>query len=294
MRPMTPISIIVPIFNAAATLAESLGALCRELATVPGSELICIDNGSTDGSIEIIRSFPDAQLLQEPKRGAYAARNRGVRAARGDILAFTDPDCVPTAGWLRTIAATFEDDACVVALGMRRPAPDRGLNRLLGDYEVAKDRWVLSSNEPLKYFGFTNTMATRRSAWEQHGPFDERLRGSDTIFVRRIVDAAGCAVVRFVPNMRVAHLEIDGAVTYLKKTFIYGRSLQSYRRAVAVRPLTWPDRLQIFRATMREHHYGIAQSAALATLLVAGAVTWTAGRLAGQRVGWPMPSTGQR
>ena len=98
------------------------------------------------------------------------------------------------AGWLRAAKEALRDNGCLVALGARRPAPDEGLNRLLGDYEVTKDRWVLSGNEPVKYYGFTNTMATCRVAWERYGPFDDRLRGSDTIFVRRLVNGEGCGM----------------------------------------------------------------------------------------------------
>lgn len=282
MRPTKSISIVVPVLNAALTLPKFHEALRRELVTVPGSELICVDNGSTDNSVEIIRSFPDIVFLSEAVHGAYAARNRGVAVARGEILAFTDPDCVVAGGWLQAVADAFHyDDDCLVALGMRRPAPDLGLNRLIGDYEGTKDRWVLTSNEPLKYYGFTNTMAVRRSAWERFGPFDDRARGSDTIFVRRVVDGAGCAAVNFVPGMGVSHLEMDGPVTYLRKAFTYGKSLQSYSQTISSKPLSFKDRLSIFWRTCKEHGYDFVRSAELAFLLAAGMAAWTLGRMAG-------------
>jgi glycosyltransferase involved in cell wall biosynthesis len=276
------ISVILPIHNAASTLKPCLEALRREFPLGAGCEILCVDNGSTDRSVEIVHSFPAVVLLREPKRGAYAARNRAAGIAQGGILAFIDPDCVVFEGWGRALREAFRSGACLVALGMRRPAPDTGLNRLLGDYEVMKDRWVLTGNEPLKYFGFTNTMAVSRSAWEMHGPFDDRPRGADTIFVRRVVDAEGCAAVGFVPGMRVSHLEIDGPGTYLKKAFIYGRSLQSYRRTVASKPLTFRDRWQVFRAAAAENDYGPVRSAALAMLLLSGIAAWSLGRLAGR------------
>lgn len=272
----------MPVYNAAPTLERALVALLREISAVPDSELICIDNGSTDGSDSIARNFPGITLLHEAKKGAYAARNRGVAAARGKILAFTDPDCIVAEGWLSAAAEVFREESCLVALGLRRPAPDTGLNKLLGDYEAAKDRWVLEGNQPLKYYGFTNTMATRRTVWEQLGPFDERPRGADTIFVRRVVDAEGCSTVRFVPGMRVSHLEIDGPLTQMRKAFIYGRSLQSYKSAVAAEPLTLRERLIVFRSATRDH--GLIPSAALALLLAAGLAFWGTGRLAGRLI----------
>lgn len=276
------ISVILPVHNAASTLELCLEALRREFPQGGGGEILCVDNGSTDQSVEIVRSFPEVILLHEPKPGAYAARNCGAGVAMGGILAFTDPDCIVCEGWGRALREAFQNDGCLVALGMRRPAPDTGLNRLLGDYEVAKDRWVLTGSEPLKYYGFTNTMAVSRSTWEIYGPFDDRPRGADTIFVRRVVDGEGCAAVGFVPGMRVSHLEIDGPRTYLKKAFIYGRSLQSYSRTVFSKPLTFRDRWHVFRAAAAESEYSLLHYVALAILLGSGMGAWSLGRLAGR------------
>lgn len=125
-------------------------------------------------------------------------------------------------------------------------------------------------------------MAVHREAWEACGPFVDRPRGSDTIFVRRLVDAAGCGAVRFVPGMRVSHREIDGPATYLRKAFTYGRSIQSYGRVVPVKPLSFRDRIAVCAATARDHRYGVLRTLALAALLAAGMAAWSAGRVAGR------------
>lgn len=275
------ISVIVPVYNAVESLAECIAALVGQDDGGARVELIFVDNGSTDGSLELLRATPGIRLLQEPRPGAYAARNTGASVATGAVLAFTDPDCIAAPGWLRAVASTFTNPSCLVALGMRRPSPDVGLNRLLGDYETAKDQWMLSSGNPRKYYGYTNTMAMRRSAWERYGPFDDRPRGADTIFVRRVVDAVGCEAVCWEPGMRVAHTEVDGPVTYFTKAYTYGRSLQSYRRVVPVSPLSPRDRLLVFWMAVRQKHHAPALASTLFVLLVAGGLAWSAGRLAG-------------
>ena len=275
------ISVIVPVLNAASTLVRCVASLIHQDYPADRVEWIVVDNGSDDGSIEIARAVNEVRCLQERRPGAYAARNAGAAIATGDILAFTDPDCVVEAGWLRAIAQTFEDPTCFVALGVRRPAPDVGWNRLLGDYEVAKDEWMLSCGNPLKYYGFTNTMAMRRTVWEQCGPFDDRPRGADTIFVRRVVDVAGCASVRWEPGMRVSHLEMDGPTTYFKKAYTYGRSLQSYGRVVPVSPLTFRERLTVYRMAVRMNRVNLIRASQLLVLLAAGTAAWSAGRVAG-------------
>jgi len=267
------------VFNAASTIGRCAEALHAQRFPPESVELIFVDDGSTDGCLESLALTRGTRLIRSDNHGAYAARNRGVAAASGDIIAFIDPDCIADPGWLAGIARAFDDAACEVALGVRRPCPDRGMNRMLGDYEATKDRWVIESGQPLKYYGYTNTMAVRRSAWERFGPFDERPRGADTIFVRRAVDAAGCGSVRFVPEMLVSHLEVDGPCMYMKKVYTYGASSRRYGRVIRSEPLTTADRMDVYWRTVRGGRYGPVRAITLALLLAMGSAVWTAGRL---------------
>ncbi len=282
-QPEFPIvSVVIPVRDAEHTLTECIAALAAQNPGDGSVELIFVDNGSIDSSLRILRAAAGIRVLEESRPGAYPARNTGVGEARGRIIAFIDPDCVADQGWIRSVIDAFDDQTCSLLLGQRRPYPDVGLNRLLGDYEVTKDRWVIASHQPLKYYGFTNNMAVRREAWDACGPFIDLPRGSDTIFVRRLVDSAGCGAVRFVPEMLVSHREIDGPLMYLSKAFTYGRSLQSYGRVVPVQPLSLRDRIAVWAAAARNHRYGPLQTLALGILLAAGMVAWSAGRLAGR------------
>ena len=275
------VSIVVPVLNAAAMLPACLAGLQAQDDFEGEAEWIFVDNGSTDDSAKIFRADPRVRLLVESRPGAYAARNTGVAAATGSILAFIDPDCVPGQSWLRTLVDATRQPGVAVALGVRRPAPDTGLNRMLGDYDTTRDEWALTSGEPTKCYGYTNNMGVTRAAWDRHGPFDDRSRGSDPIFVRRVTDSEGCTALAFVPAMVVSHQEMDGVATYLRKVFTYGRSMQSYRRVIAVRPLTLGDRLGVFRKTVQSKSYGWLRAATLAVLLAVGLGAWAIGRLSG-------------
>jgi glycosyltransferase involved in cell wall biosynthesis len=273
------ISVVIPVFDAASTLGQCAASLHAQRFPRESVELIFVDDGSTDGCLESLTLTRGTRVIRTGNQGAYAARNRGAAAASGGIIAFIDPDCIADPGWLDGIARAFEDAACQVALGVRRPCPDRGMNRMLGDYEVTKDRWVIESGQPLKYYGYTNTMAVRRSAWERFGPFDERPRGADTIFVRRAVDSAGCESVRFVPEMLVSHLEVDGPWMYMKKVYTYGASSRRYGRVIRFEPLSTADRMRVYWRTIRGCRYGPVRAITLALLLAMGSAVWMAGRL---------------
>lgn len=270
-------SVIVPVHNTAAHLEHCIAALREQDYPQSQYEILLVDNNSTDGSAAILARARGIRALSESKQGSYAARNRAAREARGSILAFTDSDCAPDPGWLRAIEAGLADASVQLVLGCRRPARDAGLARLLADYENKKDEHVFASRSPELYYGFTNNMGVRRSAFDRHGPFVERPRGSDTIFVRRLVEGDGCGAVAYLPAMRIAHAEMVGARAYYRKMFTYGRSRQLYRHLVKTRPLSSAERLDAFRATVRDGGYPWLSAAALAVLLAGGMAAWSLG-----------------
>jgi hypothetical protein len=89
------VSVVVPFYNAERSVEDCIAALRAQTLAPPRYEIIMVDNNSTDGSADLVRKYPDVRLLSEEKQGSYAARNRGVAAARGAIVAFTDADCRP-------------------------------------------------------------------------------------------------------------------------------------------------------------------------------------------------------
>lgn len=92
MRDSTaPITVIVPCLNAARTLGDALDSVFAQ--TAPPMEVLLVDDGSTDRSVDVARSFgPRVRILRNPSRGPGAAREIGVREARGTFIAFIDAD----------------------------------------------------------------------------------------------------------------------------------------------------------------------------------------------------------
>jgi cellulose synthase/poly-beta-1,6-N-acetylglucosamine synthase-like glycosyltransferase len=107
------ISVVIPFYNAQNTISLCLKALTEQI--VPAYEIILVNNRSTDKSTNIVRTFreelPDLKitLLEEYRPGPSAARNMGFKEANGDVIAFTDADCVPDQNWLKEIRDTFTD-----------------------------------------------------------------------------------------------------------------------------------------------------------------------------------------
>lgn len=100
------ISVVIPVFNEEKHIKQVLTALTEN--TVAPYEIILADGGSTDRTVEIVkRNFPQATVLKNKKRHAAGGRNLGIRQARGEVIAFTDGDCIVAPDWIENIEAAF-------------------------------------------------------------------------------------------------------------------------------------------------------------------------------------------
>jgi glycosyltransferase involved in cell wall biosynthesis len=269
----------VPFRNAERHLAACLRALAEQAPFDGRHEVIVADDGSTDGSPALAGGLDGVRLVRAEGRGAYAARNTAIAAAKGEILAFTDADCAPEPDWLHTLVGELEDPSVAVVLGARVPAGTSPALALVEAYDEAKDELIFESDESSLYYGSTNNMAVRREVFAAYGPFIERRRGADTLLVNRVVDALSCHAVRYCRDARVRHLEIESLADYYRKLFVYARSIRRLRSVAAVRPLRTGERLDAWRRAVRRRGASPAEAAALLAVLSAGAMFWWSGQL---------------
>jgi hypothetical protein len=94
------VSVIVPVFNDAAGILRCVDSLKRQSYPRARYEVIVVDNGSTDGTADLVAELGVTALSETATRGSYAARNAGLREAVGTVVAFTDADCLPSERWL--------------------------------------------------------------------------------------------------------------------------------------------------------------------------------------------------
>ena len=188
------VSVIIPVFNDQKSLELCLEALTYQTYDPSQYEVIVVDNGSSElTQIEsIVSSHPQVQLVQELTPGSYAARNKGILVAKGEILAFTDADCIPSSTWLeRGVHALMESPQCGLVGGqIKMLLSNPEAPNMLELYESVR---ALPQEEFIQkdHFAATANLFTTRKIIEQVGNFDSELKSSGDVEWGRRVHAFG-------------------------------------------------------------------------------------------------------
>jgi cellulose synthase/poly-beta-1,6-N-acetylglucosamine synthase-like glycosyltransferase len=168
------VSVIVPYFGTPAALQDCLAGLAAQTYPAGRFEVIVVNNGP--GCALAGASLPtNVRIVAEPKPGSYAARNKGITEARGDVLAFTDADCRPTRGWLEeAVAALGGDESKVVAgrieVTCRRPGRPNPFELYGIIFGHRQEYWVGQLS-----VASTGNLIVPRAVFDDVGPFDDSL-----------------------------------------------------------------------------------------------------------------------
>lgn len=190
------VSVIIPVFNDEVRLMRCLAALEQQTYPADRYEVIVVDNGSARDVAGVVGGFAHARPLRELQPGSYAARNTGLAHARGEIIAFTDSDCVPQSDWLANgVARLLRAGQPIVVAGHiavfcqtpGHPTPTELYERITA---FPQQKYV----EKYRY-GATANVLTWRAVLEAVGPFNSQLKsGGDREWGQRAA-AAGYPLV---------------------------------------------------------------------------------------------------
>ena len=238
------LSIIVPAYQAASTLEACLRALSRQ-ETLFRYELIVVENASSDETLTLARrlesEFPHLlRVLVETQKGSYAARNRGLQAAEGRLLLFTDADCIPSPQWADRLATALLPEGVLLVGGEIEGDPAQA--GLLARY--ARQAGILSAAGALSHrrapFAQTANLGVRREDALEIGGFDGGLfSGGDADFCWRLSERFPDRRLEFSPDAKVYHHHRESLSELWRQFYRYGQGdrVQARRRGVQYRRL---------------------------------------------------------
>jgi glycosyltransferase involved in cell wall biosynthesis len=199
------VSVIIPVFNDLHRLKKCLQALESQTYRRDRYEIIVVDNGSDENieSIEVL--FPRVRISYERSAGSYAARNRGICLAKGEIIAFTDSDCIPTSDWIaKGVEHLQHTKKCglvggKIELFYKKPQSPTSIE--LYDQMTFLDQEKYIGEY---HFAATANAFTYKNVIEDVGPFNASLKSSgDSEWGKRVYEA-GYRLV-YANNARVFH-----------------------------------------------------------------------------------------
>ena len=218
------VSVIVPVYNAERTLTACLDSLSSLSKDSPSHEIMIVDNGSQDSSMEIIQRYPQVHFIKEHEvRGPSAARNKGARAATGEILAFTDSDCIVSEKWLIQASSMLEQDGVCGVGGKIEGAPAKNYIQKWMNHRKILDQEAALANSFMPFAQTANAFFYRKDFLDVEG-FDPAIPlGEDCDLCWRVLKKTGKKFV-YAPESLVLH---DHRCT------LYGLFKQSSKNAKA-------------------------------------------------------------
>lgn len=225
------ISIIIPHLNQEDNLRIGLEALHAQCGFSSDVEIIVVDNGSARLPDKICSVWPDVQLVSERIPGPGPARNRGIREARGQILAFIDADCRAAPGWLSAIETVLTDGTTTiiggdVRVGYEHPSRPTFLEPYESIYSYRNSEHIAEG------FSGTGNLATLASVVAEIGFFAGIEVAEDRDWGLR-AGAAGYTI-RYVPEMIVFH---PARKTFAELTGKWDRHIAHDYERIRPRPL---------------------------------------------------------
>ena len=221
------LSIIVPIKNMVRTVKMLLDSLMNLDYDYNKLEILFIDGDSTDGTREIVSKYP-VQLIQQEGQGLNAARNTGIKYSSGEIIAYTDGDCIVPSDWAKNIIHNFWDPSVAFVGGTMEGYHKHDIYSNYMDetfFQVTPGFSIRIETTDLRLMEFPAgaNMAFRRTALERVRFFDEDINyGFDDLQPVEEMSFKGFRIV-LDPQVNIFHRHRSNLKELLKQHFNYGR-----------------------------------------------------------------------
>jgi glycosyltransferase involved in cell wall biosynthesis len=226
------VSVYIPSYNVAEFIARSIQSVLRQAH--PADEILVVDDGSRDATVEIAAHYPVRIIRHERNLGLAAARNTGFREARNEFVASLDADCVAAPDWLEKLVPHLQDPQVAGVAGRLKEGIQRSLADRWRRAHMPQEWGSAAIRNPRFLFG-SNTLF-RKSVIEALGGYDQSMRtnGEDADLSKRI-RARGLDLI-YDPTAEVSHLRHDTVGSILDTYWRWWRfGVRAYFNGVRLR-----------------------------------------------------------
>jgi len=211
------VSVIIPVLNAQKTLEKCVLSVINQDYPKNRYEIICIDNGSNDASMSILKKYNDSvKILIEKEKSSYAARNKGVKSAKGEIILFTDSDCIADKNWIKNIIIPFKDTNNILVSGnVKAYNPITTIQSYYNNFchnHKNFSKWCLTT---------TSNCAIPKKLFFKIGGFNTTLKSGGDLELSHRINKINTEF-SFQKNAIVYHIYPDSIINFIKKNFFYG------------------------------------------------------------------------
>ena len=222
MREAPMVSVVIPTYNRKDMLKECLDSLFNQTYPKDKYEIIVVNDGSTDGTEEVLKEYakkaPCAfKWLTQQNKGSYAARNLGIKNARGEIICFTDDDCIADKRWLEELVRGFTDGG-IGGVGGRIIAYNP--RKIVEEYDKMNQEEAIKGKF-YPSFLITCNAAYRKDILENCGYFDTYFRSGGDVDMGIRVTWRGHKL-KYAPDAIVYHKHRTTFMGFIKQQYAYG------------------------------------------------------------------------
>lgn len=213
------VSVVVPAYNCAQTIAQTIESLLKQ--TNPFSQIVIVDDGSTDDTAAVIKSFDSVKFIYQDNAGPACARNTGAKAANTEWVVFTDSDCIAHQDWCEKLSRGFSESKHGAVMGSYGIANSSSLLARCVHGEILYRHRCLMPKYP-QAFGSYN-VAICKKIFEEVGGFDETYRnasGEDNDLSYKILQSG--YKIYFEQEALVDHFHPQKVYKYLKEQYRHG------------------------------------------------------------------------
>lgn len=223
------VSVIIPAYNAEKSIQKCLDSLMNQDYT-GDYEVIVVDDGSTDSTSSILSRYATVRLIKQKNAGPADARNRGAAKAKGDIILFTDADCIPEYNWITEMVKPFKSNPDIVGVRGKYRTEQKEIVAKFVQIEY-EDKYSYIQKD--KYVDFIDTYSAgfKKDVFINMKGYDTEfpVACAEDIELSYRLSNKGYKMV-FNPDAIVCHTHPDKLSDYLKKKYKF-----AYWRVVALK-----------------------------------------------------------